>query len=129
MFNKIEEILKKYKLRKTNLRFVLLSYILKHKGPQSLQKIKKAVSQITSDRVTLYRELERLQANGVIEAIVLENEINYELVDKHHHHAICEGCGRVVCLPCHSKETTVELSGWQKIKHQVLISGLCKRCH
>lgn len=128
MENKVDYILNQQGLRKTNLRKKLLTFFMANSGPQTLIKVKKAVSAVTTDRVTLYRELERLQEVNLVESLVINNATSYELVDKHHHHAVCEKCKKVRCLPCHNSNKNDGLAGWKKIKHQVLISGLCSNC-
>ncbi len=125
-----ELILERLGLRKTNLRKKLIQLFVNNQNPLPLLKIKKSVSSITTDRVTIYRELEKLQKYNLIESVDINGVNYYELTKKHHHHANCYRCKKIICLPCYEKNKPIDKSlfGWQKIKHQVLIKGLCNNC-
>lgn len=126
----VDLVLEQLNIRKTELRKKMLQLFLTNQQPQSLLKIKKFVNTITTDRVTIYRELGKLQKLNLIESVDINGETYYELTKKHHHHASCDKCKKLVCLPCHEKNNNnnKNLLGWQKIKHQVLIKGLCGSC-
>lgn len=83
---------------------------------------------------TVYRTLQALEAAGYARTFPgAEGEASYKLCDPgHHHHLICEGCGRVVEIP------SCEIEGWAKTaarrrgfsvsSHQADIFGLCPPC-
>jgi len=83
---------------------------------------------------TIYRTLQALAQVGYARTFPSgEGELSYKLCDPgHHHHLICERCGRVVEIP------SCEIEGWAKSaarrrgftvsSHQADIFGLCADC-
>lgn len=124
-----ELIISQHGLRKTTLRLSLLTFFIKNTGPRTLPLIKQNIKKITDDRVTLYRELERLVGAGVIDELMINGESCYELAEKHHHHAVCDSCQKVVCLPCSETKKIGGLKGWKRLTHQVVVNGLCGGCN
>ena len=72
---------------------------------------------------TVYRTINVLKEAGVIEELHLgEEHHHYELRDQkgHHHHLICQGCGKVIEFECpFSQELLRELGG----EHDFEITG------
>lgn len=51
--------------------------------------------------------------------------------DRHHHHLVCTGCGRVEHAPCPvgpALAQTAEASGFRITGHDVTLYGLCSSC-
>jgi Fur family ferric uptake transcriptional regulator len=83
---------------------------------------------------TIYRTLQALAQAGFARTFPAgEGELSYKLCDPgHHHHLICERCGRVVEIP------SCEIEGWASSaarrrgfsvsSHQADIFGLCADC-
>jgi len=83
---------------------------------------------------TIYRTLQALAQAGSARTFPAgEGELSYKLCDPgHHHHLICERCGRVVEIP------SCEIEGWASSaarrrgfsvsSHQADIFGLCADC-
>ncbi len=83
---------------------------------------------------TVYRTLQALAQGGYARTFPAgEGELSYKLCDPgHHHHLICERCGRVVEIP------SCEIEGWATSaarrrgftvsSHQADILGLCTDC-
>lgn len=48
----------------------------------------------------------------------------------HHHHVVCDGCGRIAPARCPlvSTEAAVETSGFTITRHEVTLYGLCPDC-
>lgn len=107
--------------------------ILKHaKKPLNVKQISKALGRIV-DPVTLYRNIESLENLGIIKQVrLLGREAYYELTGEHHHHIVCENCGKVsdvktcaVSLPKSSAKT----AGFAKVnRHSLEFFGLCTSC-
>lgn len=125
--DKPELIISQYGLRKTTLRVTLLTFFINHQGPQKLAKVRAAVKRISGDRVTLYRELEKLTSLSILSKVGVEGVDCYELNERHHDHAVCNNCKKIICLPCTHKDKIV-VKGWKNIVHQVIVKGLCKHC-
>lgn len=84
---------------------------------------------------TVYRTLERLQAKGEVTARGdAEGEATYMLCEpqRHHHHAICNACGKVEDVDCNAVEQFSEslrsLHGFVLDGHSMEFFGRCRSC-
>jgi Fur family ferric uptake transcriptional regulator len=83
---------------------------------------------------TVYRTLRALAGTGVAEAFAAgEGEQAYKLCQPaHHHHLICERCGRVVTIPsCEVEDWAAAVArrrGYSVTGHRADVYGLCERC-
>lgn len=84
---------------------------------------------------TVYRTLDRLRSKGDITARPdSEGEATYMLCEPahHHHHAICERCGRVEDVDCAAMEQFAEalraLHGFELDGHAMEFFGRCSTC-
>ena len=84
----------------------------------------------------MYRTIELLLALGLVQRVdVGEGGQRYEAIvpgGEHHHHAVCESCGRVAAFEDPRLEQAIEqVSGrlGQSVSgHDVLLRGTCARC-
>jgi Fur family transcriptional regulator, ferric uptake regulator len=134
---KLEDFLRRKKLRLTGERTVLLEEILKTHGHFSAEEvIKKASSEnLTISRASVYRNLNMLTQAGIIrETAYGEKHKHYEHIydEELHHHARCIVCHNVIELPCHrcekNLENVLEAHGFQVISHELTFYGLCAEC-
>ncbi|MEA2396614.1 MAG: Fur family transcriptional regulator, ferric uptake regulator [Thermoleophilaceae bacterium] len=87
-------------------------------------------------RASIYRVLDLLQAYRLVQRLdVGHGSAMYELVDPagdHHHHLLCERCGRVVPFDDQALERAIEaVSGRLDFRiddHEVVLRGSCTRC-
>ena len=83
---------------------------------------------------TVYRTLQALEHAGLVRTFPAgEGELAYKLCEPgHHHHLICERCGRVVEIPsCEVEEWAAQVAarrGFEVSSHQADIYGVCERC-
>jgi Fur family transcriptional regulator, ferric uptake regulator len=84
---------------------------------------------------TVYRTLDRLRARGDVTARAdAEGEATYVLCgpERHHHHAICENCGRVEDVDCAAMEQFArslrEAHGFELDGHALEFFGRCRAC-
>ena len=83
---------------------------------------------------TIYRTLGALTEAGVLRTFPgREGEVAYRLCEPgHHHHLICEECGRIVEIPsCEVEEWAsgvAQRRGFTATRHQADIFGLCSDC-
>lgn len=82
---------------------------------------------------TVYRNLELLCANGTIEKIPTGlGKDRYDLKKSHHHHAICERCGKVVDFEygvnMDALEKALNSMDFSITKDEIRIIGICKNC-
>jgi Fur family transcriptional regulator, ferric uptake regulator len=134
---KLEDFLKRKKLRLTGERTVLLEEILKTHGHFSAEEVTKKVSikNLTISRASVYRNLNILTLAGIIrETAYGEKHKHYEHIydEELHHHARCIVCHAVTELPCHrcekNMENVLEKHGFQVISHELIFYGLCAEC-
>lgn len=91
-----------------------------------------------TDRATVYRNLNFLISNNILEPIYLKGEVpQYELNKRdHHHHLICIKCKVVSSVSSNSLENAVsEMEDFAKRSNNFTIQdhiaefyGLCKNC-
>ncbi|MBI4260596.1 MAG: transcriptional repressor [Actinobacteria bacterium] len=83
---------------------------------------------------TVYRTLQALAQAGLARTFPAgEGEVAYKLCEPgHHHHLICESCGRVVEIPsCEVEGWAAEVAnrrGFEVSSHQADIYGRCDVC-
>jgi Fur family transcriptional regulator, ferric uptake regulator len=87
-------------------------------------------------RATVYRALDQLESLGLVQKVDLgAMAAGYERIDPeghHHHHIVCERCGRVVAFEDERLERAiVDVTRRQDFKvssHEVTLRGECSRC-
>ena len=80
---------------------------------------------------TVYRNLKTLMEEGWLVAVQLPGEgQRYELSGKdHHHHFLCNDCGRVYELEgCTPRIKTKLPRGFRALHHDLLLYGTCAAC-
>lgn len=87
-------------------------------------------------RASVYRALDLLTDNGLISRFDVGQGIaRYEPVHpggEHHHHLVCERCGRLVAFDDPALERAIDdlgaRLGMRVTEHEVLLRGVCTRC-
>jgi Fur family ferric uptake transcriptional regulator len=87
-------------------------------------------------RATVYRALEQLEALGLIQKVDLGGDAaGYERIDpsgRHHHHIVCEHCGRVIAFEDQGLEQAIgalaERPDFSVSSHEVTLRGECSKC-
>ncbi|MGA8746894.1 MAG: Fur family transcriptional regulator [Solirubrobacterales bacterium] len=87
-------------------------------------------------RASVYRALEQLEQLGLIQRIeVARGTAGYERIEpsgRHHHHAICRHCGRLIPFEDSGLERAIDRVSdrvhFQVTEHDVVLRGLCERC-
>lgn len=87
-------------------------------------------------RATVYRALEQLESLGLIQRVDLGGDAaGYERVDAsghHHHHIVCEHCGRVVPFEDEGLERAIvalaKRPDFTVSSHDVTLRGECASC-
>jgi Fur family ferric uptake transcriptional regulator len=85
---------------------------------------------------SVYRALDLLHGMGLVQRVDLgDGGLRYEPIQpggEHHHHAVCDMCGRVTAFEDEKLESALErLAG--RIRHsieahEIVIHGACRRC-
>ncbi len=103
-------------------------------GPIGINDLIKEV-RANTDRATVYRTIELFEKLGIVNRIWYGAEPlveRSEIFTPHHHHALCQNCGRAVDLS--SSDLEAALSALSKqykflaLSHSVELSGYCDRC-
>jgi Fur family ferric uptake transcriptional regulator len=120
--------------RTTKQLSVILEILRSSKGPISATDLlTRAQREVPSlNKTTVYRTLDRLAAEGTIEAVMLrEGILHYELhsEEHHHHHFVCSGCSKIYCLDgCRVDFSLLLPKGFSLESHEVTLRGRCGEC-
>jgi Fur family ferric uptake transcriptional regulator len=87
-------------------------------------------------RASIYRVLDLLVEHGLVERVAVgQGQARFETIDPsgaHHHHLVCEECGRLVAFDDPGLERAIDsLSARLGVRvkhHDVLLRGACERC-
>ncbi len=136
----MEELLAQLKgrgCRMTAVRLAMVRLFAKTSKPLAAEEILKkiAVSERDVNKTTIYREIAFLEEAGIVQKVEFGDQIRrYELKEQeHHHHVVCEGCGRVEDVQAdediaeHEKDITRQ-SGFKITSHALEFFGLCPSC-
>ena len=82
---------------------------------------------------TIYRTLETFASANLLSRVDFqEGKFRYEYVHDHHHHAVCESCGKVAEVQDKKLESVMDNlkvdSGFSITRHALELFGLCKNC-
>lgn len=124
-------------LKNTKHRIRMLEILERSSQPISADRIYARLKEMFGriSLSTVYRSLEALVKNGIVNKISFENnprtafEMNRRI---HHHFLVCLGCEKIVTLDdCPIKDYERELSesrGFEVIGHKLEIYGYCPDC-
>lgn len=119
----MENILRNNNLKITKNRILVLNYI----NDKKYVSLKELVNNLNIDKSTIYRIIDILCENNILESMILDEERKYFLANKHIH--------ILKCIKCH-KEININTCPIEKenyhdfyiMKHFLIIEGLCKKC-
>lgn len=80
---------------------------------------------------TVYRAVAAMLEAGSVEKVgVREGHALYALcsASTHHHHIVCDGCGRTAHTECPVHIATTRDDGFVVTRHEVTLYGLCADC-
>lgn len=86
-------------------------------------------------RASVYRTLDQLEQLHLIQRVEIGGDAaGYERIDpaEHHHHLVCEGCGRLSPFASEALEKAIEAIGrrsdFEVLAHDVVLRGACSTC-
>jgi len=86
-------------------------------------------------RASVYRILDELEEVGVLARVELgRGQAGYEPVrpEGHHHHMVCERCGRVAPFDDEALESAIDAASsavdFEVTGHEIVLRGLCRDC-
>jgi Fe2+ or Zn2+ uptake regulation protein len=83
-----------------------------------------------SATATVYRAVSAMEAAGHLERVGVRHgcALYASCADSgHHHHVVCDGCGRTAAAPCPLGGTPAA-DGFVVTRHEVTLYGLCREC-
>lgn len=133
---KLTSILKTSGLKTTQERLSILEVLSKSKTPLSIRNIKEKLKETQVDQATIYRTIEALVEKKIVRPVNFQHDHNhYEIIDNsHHHHIICETCGKVVdissCNTDSLEKEIKQIGNFATINNHALeFFGICKSCN
>lgn len=130
---KVKTTLKEAHFSATRAR-ILVFTTLASDGPKSVGALASALHKDT-DRATVYRTIELFERLGIVNRIWHGFKHRVELSEiftPHHHHAMCQQCGKMVDIA--SPELEAALTSLAKkhrflaLNHSVELTGYCSNC-
>lgn len=128
----ITSTLRGNKMKATQSRIQLLDVFEHAKKPLSVAELVAKIP--SSDRATLYRNVESLEQSGILKQVRFKDrQAYYEIESSHHHHIICTNCGRISdithCKISISGKNLLKDTGFAEVKdHSLEFYGLCDKC-
>jgi Fur family transcriptional regulator, ferric uptake regulator len=88
---------------------------------------------LSTDLVTVYRILNKFYEKGLATRIEIgEGKYRYEIQKKHHHHLICQNCGKIEDIEVDFIEEIEKKiknkKGFLVKSHSLEFFGICKSC-
>lgn len=126
--NAILEVLRERGHRVTKAREHIIDVLARQRQPQTTQELAQAVA---ADEASVYRTMQLLRGAGLLEEIHVAGERpKFSLAHGHHHHIVCNTCGRVAHIPCEriTAPQTLPKDFATVHDHDVTFHGLCKKC-
>lgn len=129
-------LLEQAELRPTRQRLAIIEVLARSERPLTAQALHAELSgsDTAPGLATVYRTLQAVEQSGLARTFPAgEGEVAYKLCHPgHHHHLVCERCGKVVEIPsCEVEEWASEIAGkrgFAVTSHQADIYGLCENC-
>ncbi len=129
--NKIKDL--GYRITKS--RQAIVSLLLKSDAHLSASEILKQLSarNIILNKTTVYRELYFLRDLGIIDELGYNDKHKlYEIAKEHHHHIVCQKCGRTEEFDCASEVNLIisklKSKEFELSSHSLEFFGLCPKC-
>jgi len=122
-------------LKQTPQRKAILAVLQAAERPLTVDEIASQMVGKPPGLPTIYRNLERFLSEGWAESLVGPDQIQRFVrchSPHHHHHILCEGCGRMAEADCPGLgptfESLVKATGFKVTRHQLTLYGLCPAC-
>jgi len=135
--------LRKAGIKVTRIRLAILDLVTQHRRHMTADEITAALrtAGVPADRVTIYRNIDRMVHEGLLVAACLPGKamrvgVCTQPDAPHHHHIVCERCGRVGETDgCPVADMHDELalavrdrSGFRLTGHITQYLGICAEC-
>ena len=116
-----EALIKKFGLKITPARKVILHILSKTNTPLSYEDIKNS---LPMDKATFYRNIALFEEANIVNSFESNDKKRYYFIEQNlHPHFICTNCNSIECL----KEDIIYALNGYKIE-SITIKGLCPEC-
>lgn len=125
-------------MRQTPLLKTVLKLLEKAHKPLSVPELMDLLvgQDQTPNKTTLYRMLDKLVEEGLVESLLLDPKVtHYELKTHHHHHFRCQSCDTIKCIDDPELESQIQTleqklkhKGFDIDEHRFSLSGKCNTC-
>lgn len=120
----------------TEIRKGIIALFSRTKAPLSANEVRKKLSSsgLGVNKTTIYRELQFLVKEKCLTSVQLKpSEVAYESTElEHHHHLICETCGKIDevtnCLAEELEKRILKNKGFVISRHALEFYGRCLEC-
>ena len=126
-------------MRETPLLLKVMELLKGSNSPLSVPNIQALLlsENLSPNKTTLYRMLEKLADAGKIEALLLDPKVTYyEIKSHHHHHFVCDSCDIIKCVSdpdlesqIHALEYKLASKGMTIREHHFSLTGTCNTCN
>lgn len=130
--HKLKETLRAARYSTTQPRLAVFTQLAK--GPLSVGHLAREL-QTNMDRATTYRTVELFEKLGIVNRIWhgFKHQIELsEIFTPHHHHALCQHCGRTFDIASPELEATLSRLAREQhflaVSHSVELIGYCQNC-
>jgi Fur family ferric uptake transcriptional regulator len=128
-------VLAQSNFKKTPARLAINEFLLNVSTPVDAEQVIQylRLKQLETNKVTVYRILDSLFKNQIIDRMEFgEGKYRYELKKNHHHHLVCTNCGKVQdvevsILEKLEKEIKKDKS-FKVQSHSLEFFGICANC-
>lgn len=131
-FKELQKYLLACSIKPTYIRLIILRYLNRSDFHPTAEEIYKGILKKipTISRTSVYNTLNLFWEKGVVSPLFLTNqETRFEFKKEHHHHFLCEKCGKIIDLEFQCKYfKTGEFDGHKVKGLQSCFQGVCKNC-
>lgn len=131
-FKVLQKYLLAHAVRPTHIRLIILQYLNRSDfHPTAAEMYKDILKKIpTISKTSIYNTLNLFCEKGVVSPLFLTSqEARFECEKEHHHHFLCELCGKIIDLGFQSRYFKAgELDGHKVKELQICFQGICKSC-
>jgi Fur family ferric uptake transcriptional regulator len=121
----MEELLKKHGLKVTTHRIEILNIINELNLKSTIKNI---IDKTNMDVSTVYRTLNTLEENNIIDKSIINDEVVYTIKEEHKHYIKCVKCNKVTEIEDCPFDIEDDIEGYKIISHSLMIDGICNKC-
>jgi Fe2+/Zn2+ uptake regulation proteins len=121
--------------KRTPARLAVIEFLTNSKTPVDVEQIIKflRLKNLATNKVTVYRIVDFLYKNGLIDRFEFgEGKFRYEIKKKHHHHSLCNKCGKIEDIQGEYldklEKEIFENTKFKVTGHSLEFFGICKNC-